>query len=304
MFKHRDNMAHAPFSIDPQGSGTTTTTMKAVSFGQEQRQQHGDRVNIPTAAAKKRPRDIRGIERFRQVIYGEKGLPRLHAMVTRNPILMYPPEGIEAARMRMRMKCEEASVVSHEGRPERKKNSNDSHLLEGDEDVWAMFEERQAAEASVAPDGPPLQQSSGNETIASPSFAAAPAGTSAGGTTNDQELANYHRRQLDALMGIYYEFNHLTFMKLPIKDTLQLLQRCGKGAVAHVMEFEMQLRMQRETRLKELDAVAEEERELKRRQMEVNEKRLEMQMQVAERIQQDIADETDDDQEVGENEQG
>ncbi|KAF5222637.1 hypothetical protein TcYC6_0102130 [Trypanosoma cruzi] len=301
MFKHRDNMAHAPFSIDPQGSGTT---MKAVSFGQEQRQQHGDRVNVPTAAAKKRPRDIRGIERFRQVIYGEKGLPRLHAMVARNPILMYPPEGIEAARKRMQKKCEEASAVSREGRPERKRNLNDSHPPEGDEDVWTMFEERQAAETSAAPDGPPPQQSSGNETNAPSFFAAAPSGASVGGTTNDQELANYHRRQLDALLGIYYEFNHLTFMKLPMKDTLQLLQRCGRGAVAQVMEFEMQLRMQRETRLKELDAVAEEERELKRRQMEVHEKRLEIQMQVAEKIQQDLADEMDDDKEVGENERG
>ncbi|RNE98394.1 hypothetical protein TraAM80_08797 [Trypanosoma rangeli] len=108
MFKHRDNVAHEPFSIDPQGSGAI---MRAVSFGQEQRQQAGDIDNVPVAAAKKRPRDIRGIERFRQVIYGEKGLPRFHAMIARNPILMYPPEGIGAARQRMQKKCEEATDV-------------------------------------------------------------------------------------------------------------------------------------------------------------------------------------------------
>ncbi|RNF13629.1 uncharacterized protein Tco025E_06118 [Trypanosoma conorhini] len=292
MFKHRENLAHEPFSIDPRGSGTT---MRAVSFGQEQKQQSGDRSNAPVAAAKKRPRDIRGIERFREVVYGEKGLPRFHAMIARNPIIVYPPAGIDAARRRMQKKREEAVVAPNEGRNAGKKNEHDPHPLEGDKELWAMFEERRAAEASATPNGSQVQQVTGSE-AGLQSAAAAPVDTSTG-EKNDREVANYHHRQLDALVGLYYEFNHLTFMKLPMKDTLQLLQRCGREAVAHCLEFEMQLRMRRETRLKELDAVAEEERELKRRQVEAQEKLLEMQLQAAETRQRGIAEEKNEEEE-------
>lgn len=51
--------------------------------------------------SRKRPKDIRGIDRFRQVVYGENGFRRLHAMVCREPVLMYPPPGVAEARRRV-----------------------------------------------------------------------------------------------------------------------------------------------------------------------------------------------------------
>ncbi|ORC86107.1 uncharacterized protein TM35_000301470 [Trypanosoma theileri] len=297
MFKHRDNIAHSPFTTDPQGSGATT--MRAVNFAQDQQSSvnRGNRSTLTgaipaTAVAKKRPRDIRGIERFREVVYGEKGLPRFHAMISRNPILMYPPEGIDAARGRLQKKQEEEATNSHC----QTLKENQRPMENGDEALWAMFEERKAAEEleeevfSTEKEKTMMGKDSieGNEAIEeiapnpSSSTVNPPDSISPLGGKSDKELANYHHRQLDALIGLYYEFNHLTFMKLPISDTLQLLQRCGKEAVAHTLEFEMQLRMRRETRLKELENLDKEEKELKQRELEAQEMVLAMELQAAE----------------------
>lgn len=54
-------------------------------------------------------------------------------------------------------------------------------------------------------------------------------------TPNEMELSKYHHKQLDTFIRLIYEFNQATFTKLPLNDTIQMLSRCGKEAVAHVM---------------------------------------------------------------------
>lgn len=278
--------------------------MRAVSFAQQQEPQHGDRTAVPATAAKKRSRDIRGIERFRQVVYGDKGLPRFHAMVARNAVLMYPPEGMDEARRRVQKKHEEAARAACEQKQREKPDASRAPM--GDDDIFALFEERRVAENTPAGDEDramacgsdrPLDAVEVNADSGQffPLAGSVGSPSATNGELSDQQLANYHHRQLDALIGLYYEFNHLTFMKLPMKDTLQMLHRCGREAVAHTTEFELQLRMQREARLRELDTVVEEERELKRRQLEAEEKMMEMELEAAEEVQRALVHVDNDD---------
>lgn len=160
--------------------------------------------------SKKRPRDIRGIERFRQVVYSPDGFPRLHAMVQRNPVLMYPIVGVAEARRRVREYEQEVDKIEPPA-----ENMQDADLIE-------LAQKRRRAE----------------ERTRSMSTSTAP-------SHQVMEAATYHHRQLDQLLKLVYEFNHVTFLKLPMTDTLQLLSRCGREAVAHLTEFEVQERLKR-----------------------------------------------------------
>ncbi|KAH8611787.1 hypothetical protein ERJ75_000998100 [Trypanosoma vivax] len=283
MLKHRDNIVHPPLTVDPHGSGTVTmsagTPHSAGQLGLE-----AAIAGAPAAAGRKRPRDIRSIERFRQVIYGDKGLGRFHAMVMRNPILMYPPEGVDAARKSSLSRCSGEAEPKGQEPPKAKSWTDDMDLL-------ALLEERHAAEVDAMHEvratgvegqdvcGLSVEGAEGgacNWTAVNVNHKITCEGY------NEEDLANYHHRQLDALVGLYYEFNHLTFMKLPMNDTLQLLRRCGREAIAHTIDFESGKRLQRDAYLKELSEVAEEERRLKARELEMQERVLEAELRGAE----------------------
>jgi len=223
MFKHRDNVEHAPTFMDPQGQGITSTRLATAAGAPD------------ATTSRKRGRDIRGLDKFRSVIFSESGFPRLHAMVTRNPTLMYPPSGIEEARARLAAYAQQQKELSEEDK-----------LRKEDDGIWAMFEERRrAADDGLDPTDPSRLAELSSEDVA---------------------LANYHHTQLDAFIRLLYEFNHTTLVKLPIEDTLQLLSRCGREAVAHVVEFEMHARMKREAQLRKLHSLKRERDNLQHRQ--------------------------------------
>lgn len=237
MYKQRDNEYHPPMTVDPNGSGGRVMGL-ASPFG--------DAGGAPAlegsavaAGSRKRGRDIRGINRFRTVVYGEDGFRRLHAMVARNPILMYPPDGIDAARARVMARRAELASAGPTGQPE-------------EDDVFSLFEVRRRAEAAAGRD---------EEAEAE----AHPPASSLAAMQQDEELSTYHQKQLDTYLRLLYEFNHVTFVKLPMEDTLQLLSRCGKEALAHVMDFETQLRLQRQSRIRDLNELREEQAELEER---------------------------------------
>lgn len=268
MFKHRDNVRYAPTTLDPNGNGFT---VQPETVGNQPPLSLIDEAvsaaptggaAVVAAGSRKRRRDIRGIDRFRQVVYGENGFPRLHAMVTRNPMLMYPPEGIAAARARMAQRAREHPPPA-----------------DGEDDaLWDLFEQRKRAETEAEAGLLP----STSDAVAAP--------TTPPSSLVDEELAQYHHKQLDAFLKLVYEFNHTTFVKLPMADTVQLLSRCGREAVAHVMEYEMHLRMQREGRLKELRTLHEEEEKLKKRRLDVELLLQSHELEVAEQRQRALED--------------
>lgn len=261
MYKQRDNEYHPPMSSDPTGSGTVFVAVAAAA------NQHGSNdspFGAPAVAAgsRKRGRDIRGLERFRRVVYGEDGFRRLHAMVSRNPTLMYSPEGLDAARARV------AERRQQQQQPQQ--GVHDGAAGVETEDVFALFEERRAAEkaettAMTTTDMGDHAENRGEGTPAAPQL------PSAAALRDDAELANYHHRQLDSFLRLLYEFNHVSFVKLPMDDTLQLLSRCGKEAVAHVVEYETQVRLKRQARLKELLELQEEKNALSQRRRTMEE---------------------------------
>ncbi|KPI89703.1 hypothetical protein ABL78_1196 [Leptomonas seymouri] len=268
MYKQRDNEYYPPMTSDPSGSGIVSSTLAAPSNAINS----DDSTNInafagPAVAAgsRKRGRDIRGLERFRSVVYGENGFRRLHAMAERNPILMYPPEGIEEARARVADRQREAQERRQQ---QLQPCSNPLGGDKGEEDVFALFEERRAAEeqqdtlpGTALPEG----------ASAEPSAPLPQRLASLAALRNDEALAKSHHKQLDSFLRLVYELNHVSFVKLPMEDTLQLLSRCGKEAVAHVVEYETQLRLKRQARLRELAELQEEKNKLAKRRMAVEE---------------------------------
>eukprot|EP00796_Vickermania_ingenoplastis_P004285 gene4285-3101_t len=62
---------------------------------------------------KKRNRDVRGIDKFRQIIYGDNGFKRLRAVAERSTVLMYPPQGVVTARQQQLLEDEEAEALVH-----------------------------------------------------------------------------------------------------------------------------------------------------------------------------------------------
>ncbi|KAL7704688.1 hypothetical protein N2W54_001901 [Lotmaria passim] len=253
MYKQRDNELHPPMTSDPSGSGIVSSAITAHYINNDNNNNnssgHGDTSTVSGVAAgsRKRGRDIRSIARFRAVVYGEDGFRRLHAMVARNPILMYPPEGIDAARARVA----ERRRASHE---------QQQRGQVGEDDVFALFEERHLAEESGTVPGAAHTQGEASPPL--PSLAA---------LRHDEELATYHHQQLDVYLRLLYEFNHVSFVKLPMEDTLQLLSKCGKEALAHVVEYETQVRLRRQARLKELQELQEEKTALANRRLAAEE---------------------------------
>lgn len=281
MFKHRDNIAFAPTMSDPTGTGVILQPTAAAAVVPA----------APTAAgARKRGRDIRGLDRFRSVVFGENGFRRLHAMAERNPILMYPPDGTAEARQRhlQRLQAQQEELQKNgacvvvRGPKERKFEADDEAL-------WAMFDERRQAEVDAEeaePHAPPQQQQGMDQ---SPQHDAA----------KDEQLATYHHKQLETLLRIVYEFNHTTFVKLPMQDTLSLLARCGKEAVAHVLEYETLLRMSREGKLRELKELKEMRDRLRERTARAREESEERALAQAERIQARLDGGSGNDEDVG-----
>ncbi|AIN96507.1 hypothetical protein LPMP_130780 [Leishmania panamensis] len=256
MFKQRDNEYHSPMTVDPSGAGATTSAslLDRVGTGKVA----SPFLDGPAVAAgsRKRGRDIRGLDRFRSVVYGEDGFRRLHAMVARNPVLMYPPDGIEAARARvLGRKAELQSALDRNAHNRGPDGDGD------DDDVFALFEARQRAEIDAhraAEDEDESGQRASEH---------APQPSSLASICHDNELATHHHKQLDSYLRLLYEFNHVTFAKLPMEDTLQLLSRCGKESVAHIVEYETQVRLRRQSRIRELDELRQEQTALEGRHL-------------------------------------
>ena len=68
--------------------------------------------------------------------------------------------------------------------------------------------------------------------------------------------APLHHRKLDALMTVYYEWNHLTFMKLPLHETQYLLQRSAKTAINHLTELERIARLKERNKMNAMNSSA------------------------------------------------
>lgn len=207
------------------------------------------------ATGKKRARDSRGIDKFKQIIYGEKGFQRLHAMAERSTVLMYPPKGVMEARHR---------YLLHQSRVDAALRAEmDRHAKEEDEiEVLDLVEKRRRLEEREE------QQRQRSSSPLSSEL--------------NVEVANYHHKQLDCFLKMVYEFNHTTLLKLPMNDTLRMLSRCGREAAAHLTEFEMHARLKRTARLEELTALKKKETELQERQLAFEAAQEEMDIQLAE----------------------
>jgi regulator of protease activity HflC (stomatin/prohibitin superfamily) len=271
MYKQRDNEYYPPMTTDPSGRGVVSSAITAHTSNNNDEVVNVFSGSAAAAGSRKRGRDIRGLERFRSVVYGNDGFRRLHGMVARNPTLMYPPDGIEEAQARVAARQREAQeerFLQQQQQQQRKSreavargDGTSTRLLgeDGEEDVFAMFEERKTAEQHGA-------DVTGNaHNVDSPT--AAPSPSTLAALRSDEELAKYHHQQLDCFLRLLYEFNHSSFVKLPMEDTLQLLSRCGKEAVAHVVEYETQVRLQRQARIKELKELQAEKTALAQRRL-------------------------------------
>lgn len=202
-----------------------------------------------TATARKRRRDISSLKVFKDHMYQQGGIASLHKLVEQNPILMNPPPGIEAAREHERLLqiLQEHSDGSQ---------ARDSHAVSGRELDGAMPPALQRPErVDVDEFLRDLEKPADGGAAASPVDATArdePAQDALHSlmSTGQPELATYHRKQLASLIALYYEFNHTEFVKLPIKQTTDLLLRCGREAFAHLHEFE-QTERARKRRIRE-----------------------------------------------------
>lgn len=261
MFKQRDNERHPPMTVDPSGGGATTSAGLFGEVGMGSAASPFLDGPAVAAGSRKRGRDIRGLDRFRTVVYGEDGFRRLHAMVARNPVLMYPPDGIEAARARVMVRKTELQSQLQSALGHREYNRGPAG--DGDDDVFALFEARRRAESDAHP------ATEGEEVPGQPVNEHAPPPSNLASVRQDEELATYHHKQLDSYLRLLYEFNHVTFVKLPMEDTLQLLSRCGKEAVAHIVEYETQVRLRRQSRIRDLNELRQEQAALEERRLAV-----------------------------------
>lgn len=191
---------------------------------------------------KKRARDSRGIDKFRQIIYGDNGFRRLHAMVERNSTLMYPPANVRSAR---EIYLREESLVDAALRREHPDTTDVIDLAD-------VVERRRRLED---------MRSSMHE---------------------NNKVANYHHKQLDCFLKLVYEFNHSSLQKLPMPDTLHMLSRCGREAVAHLTEFEMHARLKRLARIEEISKLSKEESNLAARHREAEALEVDEEMRRAE----------------------
>ncbi|KAK7195186.1 hypothetical protein NESM_000443300 [Novymonas esmeraldas] len=243
------------------------------------------------AGSRKRGRDIRGLPRFRSVVYGEDGVRRLHAMVARNAVLMYPPDGIAEARARV--EARRAALQCGATAEPRRQHKGDE---DEDDDMFAFFERRRCAETDVlGADATEAEAEVDASRSATHSPTAPARSLAAAAACRDEQLATHHHQQLDAYLRVLYEFNHVTFVKLPMDDTLQLLSRCGKEAVAHTIEYETQARLRRQSRIRELVELRQEQAELEERRRAVEQAEHVRLVEAAERHQAELDVDGDDD---------
>lgn len=165
-----------------------------------------DRVVV----VKPKGKDPRSKRNFSHIIFGPNGISKLHAMVERSPLLMYPPKGVPAARK--------------EALSEQMDVDTALEAALQDEDDVAEVEiasKRQRLEADLTA---PMDQSR-------------------------REVAQYHHKQLDCYLKLVYEFNHATMLKVPMSDTIHSLTRLGPEVLAHIEDFERPLRAAQARRL-------------------------------------------------------
>lgn len=273
-----------------------------------------------TAGRKRQRRDITSIKQFKNHLY-QHALPQFHAMVERNPTLMYPPAGILEAREQKRLadflkECEGLSgavdpnnnsspnsgdpavpygsvraslypvqphqetlaeihnfLAEYDRQEGGDNNNNNNNNVIPASDAQGVDEP--TAAASESPPPPParplteaekveaqlrarweaLQQRRQQQRAANASL---PSHEHHQHHYSDEDLAKYHHTQLNALIRLFYEFNHNEFVKIPVKQTLDLLARCGRESIAHLTEFELQEREEkkrrREARMQQSDA--------------------------------------------------
>lgn len=208
------------------------------------------------AAAKKRRRDISSLANFKHHMY-TKGIQDFYAAVEANPILMYPPAGVEEAREHLKllgvladtpggaMAAGITPLPAHGGVSEAAEDTAEKppHRRDPvDIDQFLRELEDPSAQQSSADHPPPSPTS----LAADPQAANTPAAkqsthhhlADAQQARELQAAATYHRTQLNALVAMFYDFNHTQFVKLPVKQTTELLLRCGREAYAHLSDFE------------------------------------------------------------------
>ncbi|CUF00475.1 Hypothetical protein, putative [Bodo saltans] len=227
------------------------------------------------AAAKKRRRDISSFGNFKNHMY-LKGMQSFHASVEANPILMYPPTGIEEAREHLKllgMLADTPAVPIPPVAGAREGDTAPPAVVVNDEtavpqhrpepvDIDQFLRELEDPSAQQSNDQPPIPSSPKAAAAAVPGDAATLATprahqqhishyleTSEGRAQT--EKANYHRTQLNSLVASFYDFNHTQFVKLPVRQTVELLLRCGREAYAHLADFENEERNRKARIMKE-----------------------------------------------------
>ena len=196
----------------------------------------------------KRSRDVTSNSVFKDIIFGHDGLAMFLAMIQRNPIIMYPPN--DAVEQR------ELFLATQHDREEDHKNDGEFT------DVDKFFESRRNAEVrqemeKMGSNQQPqhketfqdvlkrvlaIQHPKGGAQMSSKRGASSISVNHAAASVS----ANYHHQQLDAFVATLFEFNHTSFLRLQLKDTLQLLARCGTEAKTHILELERVQRGARE----------------------------------------------------------
>lgn len=213
----------------------------------------------------KRARDARGIDKFKQIIYGENGFPRLHAMVERNPILMFPPSSAYSSRREWLRRQESIdSAIQEHFDSTVKQKIRTTHPLQSiapmdSVDVLELVEQRKRLETTTA--------SSSSSLESFPKL---------------EEVSNYHHKQLDSFLKLIYELNHATLLKMPMNDTLRMLSRCGREAVAHLTEFEMRTRLKQAERLEEMQNIRSAKVELVDQQLDMEDAEEALELEIAE----------------------
>jgi hypothetical protein len=206
------------------------------------------------AAAKKRRRDISSFGNFKHHMY-MKGMQSFHATIESNPVIMYPPTGIEEAREQLKFLGMLAdtpaapipAVAAGDGSatPTAADEQPAPPQRREPVDIDQFLRELEDPSAQQSNEHPPPPSSPQADKSAAPAAAITPGGQqqlhrfleSSEGRVQT-EKANYHRTQLNALVAQFYDFNHTQFVKLPVRQTVELLLRCGREAYAHLADFE------------------------------------------------------------------
>ena len=235
----------------------------------------------PAAApGQKRARDnSSSVSRFKTEIFGVNGFRKLMAMVERNPAIMYPPDGCAEARERAqllgldnndsaakddadaRKKADEArereinEFLGIAEPPARTEVNADAAVLTStansgrdaeEEDFLSRLLLLRGKRQQAQNDSPgAAAATTRNEEAVAAAAAASDDAAAAALLPSDSNKATYHRQQLTSFMATLYEFNHVTFSKLQLRDMLLQLMRCGRESFANMMDFEAKTRLER-----------------------------------------------------------